>query len=137
MSTFKLEINCDNAAFHYDNMGDELHRILSKLIHQLPDGQERFENFSVALMDSNGNKVGRAYMDMDEIVQTIEEADKTFYSNEPCMADDPDYNRNEDNDYVLCPICQASTHVNDATYTNSEIAGSPPYCLSCWRTKVI
>lgn len=121
MSTFKLEINCDNAAFHYDNMGDELHRILSKLIHQLPDGQERFENFSVALMDSNGNKVGRAYMDTSE--------DPVMVLTETIKDVEPESAPEVDNKDKPCSVCHTYISYDDTVYYDTD----HPMCLSCYH----
>lgn len=52
---FKLEINCDNAAF--EQMEQEVSSILDDLSHRIYNG-ERFDR--TVLRDSNGNAVGVA-----------------------------------------------------------------------------
>ena len=57
---FSLYINCDNAAFEDNGCGAEIARILRRLASKL-DGISEFDDLpSIALMDDNGNKVGRA-----------------------------------------------------------------------------
>lgn len=63
----KIEINCDNAAFHWGNgevrsrnsiaTGDELARILQELANKIKN-QEISVGDSYSLRDINGNRVG-------------------------------------------------------------------------------
>jgi hypothetical protein len=54
MATFTLTIECDNAAFENDPLG-EVARILREAAYQLDQGQDGFK-----LRDINGNTVGSA-----------------------------------------------------------------------------
>jgi len=58
MSTFVIEINTDNAAFHEGHGSGvaEIGRILGKVMERLNRGDREFKT-----MDTNGNTVGRAY----------------------------------------------------------------------------
>lgn len=54
-----ITIDCDNAAFE-DGAGREVVRILKRLIKRIEeDGSAVDDWFGVALMDVNGNKVGK------------------------------------------------------------------------------
>jgi hypothetical protein len=76
---FKLEISCDNAAFHTEgDEGDdteteeEVARILRAVIKRLQGGGlEALDGEECVLMDVNGNKVGKA--EFVEDVQLLEE----------------------------------------------------------------
>lgn len=50
---FKLEVRCDNAAFHDPAPNFELARILARVSHDLDNGIERG-----GIRDENGNLVG-------------------------------------------------------------------------------
>ena len=59
MLKFKIEINCDNEAFQNGQLTDELHLILHRIIHDLPnDIDADATEFSRNLRDTNGNHVG-------------------------------------------------------------------------------
>lgn len=59
---FSLEIDSSNAAFE-DNSGfDEVARILRDAARHVENG-----NVRQCLRDSNGNKVGEFYMEVDEV----------------------------------------------------------------------
>ncbi len=64
MAVFKMEIRMDNAAF------DEPELELSRLLRSFSDlfGEHCYaaEGFDRAVMDINGNKVGRAWVDDEE-----------------------------------------------------------------------
>ena len=57
---FKIEINCDNAAFgeSHDDLCQELHRIIARL-HPIADSVF-LDCRETVLRDSNGNRVGFA-----------------------------------------------------------------------------
>jgi hypothetical protein len=71
MATFKLEIQCDNAAFRDDDLGDcgalargiEISRILKQAAKHI-DNNMGFseEDGVVSLYDANGNKVVTMYI---------------------------------------------------------------------------
>ena len=56
-----LKIQTDNAAFEDNGIGAEVAQILRKLANNIEDvtGEPDME---FALMDSNGNKVGKAFL---------------------------------------------------------------------------
>ncbi len=54
--TFKLNIECDNAAFE-DNVGEEVGRILRQAAQKMERG-----DIPGTLFDSNGNAVGEAVL---------------------------------------------------------------------------
>ena len=59
-NTFTIKIDCDNAAFEDNGCGAEIARILRRVAAKV-EGISDFDNLpSIALMDDNGNKVGRA-----------------------------------------------------------------------------
>ena len=60
MTTFKLEIKCDNAAFA-DYPGEEIAQILKDLADKVEDYADF--DFEFTLRDSNGNKVGKAWVE--------------------------------------------------------------------------
>lgn len=188
---FKIEINCDNEAFQNGQLTDELHLILHRIIHDLPnDIDADATEFSRNLRDTNGNRVGfveliedkakveteagleiqaprpvefiicRDDTTWDTQIKTVpagqdpiewmmggcgsshvvfigvmdedpEErpAEHRDIDKEPCMADDPDYNRNTDFDDVLCSGCQISVFLKDAV----QMQNGKNFCLSCWR----
>lgn len=55
---FTVNISTDNAAFE-DNAGFEVARILRKLADRVEDWPGA-NDFSIGLLDANGNKVGKA-----------------------------------------------------------------------------
>ena len=57
---FKLTIDCDNAAFEDNGTGAELHNILVRLANRLANTDDIDNTWNHALLDSNGNTVGRA-----------------------------------------------------------------------------
>lgn len=61
VTTFRLEINCENAAFEGDNLDVEIVRILRKLADRI-EGQTREDlaGETFKLKDINGNTVGEA-----------------------------------------------------------------------------
>lgn len=61
VTTFRLEINCENAAFEGDNLDTEIVRILRKLADRI-EGQTRegLAGETFKLKDINGNTVGEA-----------------------------------------------------------------------------
>jgi len=61
MAKYLIEIDCDNAAFEYDNLEWELSDILRRASIKLSNGELDFK-----LRDSNGNTVGSAYLEEDE-----------------------------------------------------------------------
>lgn len=66
MTTFHLEIECDNAAFggNRDDCQAEIIRILQKAITDM----ESHDSVELYLRDTNGNQVGTCYLDYrDEI----------------------------------------------------------------------
>lgn len=59
-SNYKIVINCEGAAFEDNGCGAEIARILRKVATRI-EGVDTFDDLpSIALMDENGNKVGRA-----------------------------------------------------------------------------
>ena len=58
---FKLEIDCDGAAFE-DDAADEINRILNSLDERLP---RMAKSQAINLFDINGNSVGRAWFEGD------------------------------------------------------------------------
>lgn len=60
---FKLEIECDGAAFEDANLQFEVGRILFKYGERLANSEARHDDD--VLMDTNGNRVGRAYFEGD------------------------------------------------------------------------
>lgn len=57
-----LKINTDNAAFEDNGVGSEVAVILRRLANNIEDLEGRDLDESFALMDSNGNKVGNAFL---------------------------------------------------------------------------
>lgn len=55
-----LKINTDNAAF--EHMGSEVSAILRRLADKIEDLEGEDVDESFTLMDSNGNKVGNAFL---------------------------------------------------------------------------
>lgn len=55
-----LKINTDNAAF--EHMGSEVASILRRLSDNLEDLEGEDVDESFTLMDSNGNRVGKAFL---------------------------------------------------------------------------
>lgn len=59
---FKVEINCDNAAFD-DNPADEIGRLLHDLAVKAKRGHISISGYmSLPISDVNGNIVGRAWL---------------------------------------------------------------------------
>lgn len=105
---FKIEIVCNNAAFHDGQLVDELHLILHRVINDLPnDISVESPEFSRKLRDTNGNAVGIVSLDATLIQSDAE---------------------TEANDFILCEKCQESTHFEDALFVQGKYV-----CLSCWR----
>lgn len=67
MAKYLIEIDCDNAAFEYDNLEWELSDILRRASIKLSNGELDFK-----LRDSNGNTVGSAYLEEDEPDELVE-----------------------------------------------------------------
>lgn len=61
MSTFRVEIETDSAAFDDDGAGHEVARILRKLAERIENGHT-----SAILRDVNGNRVGFATFSEEE-----------------------------------------------------------------------
>ena len=59
---FKLEIECDNAAFADDYREYEICRILEDVVNRLRNGT----GFPMSLRDINGNRVGEAVLEGEE-----------------------------------------------------------------------
>tara|TARA_R110000868_G_C10626050_1_gene742740 strand:+ start:126 stop:614 length:489 start_codon:yes stop_codon:yes gene_type:complete len=66
---FKIEIDCDNAAFQGVNFGAELIQTMRRFTALLPLSTEEARGFELTLTDSNGNTVGRAQVEEDPEVQ--------------------------------------------------------------------
>ena len=193
---FKIEINCDHAVFQNGQLTDELHLILHRVIHDLPnDIDADATEFSRNLRDTNGNHVGFVELTGDKAkpeavvepevqlprpvefiicrddntwdtqVETVpagqdpiewmsgdynrshvvfigvmdedpEErpAEHRDIDKEPCMADDPDYNRNTDNDEVRCIACDVWTTMgNTVMVVNKDTFDKGDMCLPCWH----
>lgn len=111
---FKIEIDCDNEAFQNGQLTDELHLILHRIIHDLPnDIDADATEFSRNLRDTNGNRVGFVELIEEKpVVAVVEETESTT----------------EENEFILCEKCQESTHFEDALFVQGKYV-----CLSCWR----
>lgn len=59
---FKLHISCNNSAF--ENPGEELSRILTKLADYLADNGT--DSLPKSLMDINGNTVGTVWLENED-----------------------------------------------------------------------
>ena len=80
--TIKIRIETDNAAFEGDNIGCEIARILRR-VAEIVDGEARksLSEYSLSLLDVNGNAAGFAVFDKlepddedeDEIAQAMRE----------------------------------------------------------------
>lgn len=64
---FELEIKTGNAAFQDSNVGNEVARILRELA-DLVQGATGIDDFQTAILrDRNGNRVGRATLDHEDV----------------------------------------------------------------------
>jgi formylmethanofuran dehydrogenase subunit E len=121
---FKIEIDCDNEAFQNGQLTDELHLILHRIIHDLPnDIDAENPEFSRNLRDTNGNHVGFV-----ELIEEKAKADANFPQDVAYDVADEEEEGEEENAYILCEKCQESAHFEDALFVQGKYV-----CLSCWR----
>lgn len=114
---FKIEIDCANEAFQNGQLTDELHLILHRIIHDLPnDIDADATEFSRNLRDTNGNHVGFVELieEKPAVAVVVEEAESTT----------------EENEFILCEKCQESTHFEDALYVGDKFI-----CQTCWHNE--
>jgi uncharacterized protein YbjQ (UPF0145 family) len=57
MATFRIELECDNAAFD-DSPGHEIARILKRVASEILASGELYPNSAQWIRDVNGNRVG-------------------------------------------------------------------------------
>jgi len=95
--TIKIRIETDNAAFEGDNIGCEIARILRR-VAEIVDGEARksLSEYSLSLLDVNGNAAGFAVFDKLEPGDEDEDEDQ-----------DEDQDQDEDEDEDEDEIAQA------------------------------
>ena len=88
--TIKIRIETDNAAFEGDNIGCEIARILRR-VAEIVDGEARksLSEYSLSLLDVNGNAAGFAVFDKLEPGDEDEDQDE-----------DQDEDEDEDEDEI-------------------------------------
>jgi hypothetical protein len=121
---FKIEVDLDNPAFTRSlmtgaepdgsNFGVALIQTMRRITAHVPLNREEAKEFQLSLMDEGENEIARAYVDLEaeRPPETIEEA--------PLPS--------EENEFILCEKCQASTHREDAMRYYGKMI-----CLDCWR----
>jgi hypothetical protein len=84
--TIKIRIETDNAAFEGDNIGCEIARILRR-VAEIVDGEARksLSEYSLSLLDVNGNAAGFAVF--DKLEPDDEDEDETLQTCPACGGD--------------------------------------------------